>query len=48
MSRPHHDPRFLLPAERWNNALRLDWLILRLGAGLTPMANFYWFVVLND
>ena len=35
MSRPHHDPRFLLPAERWNNALRCDWLVLRLGAGPT-------------
>ena len=42
-------PSFLsLRAERWNNALRRDWLVLRLGAGPTPAANFYWFVVLND
>ena len=48
MSRPHHDPRFLLRAERFNNALRRDWLDLRLGAGPTPAANFHWFVLLND
>ena len=48
MSRPHHDPRFLLRAERWNNALRRDWLILRLGVGPTPIVNFHWFVLLND
>ena len=48
MSLPHHDPRLLLRAERWNNALRRDWLVLRLGAGPTPTANFHWFVLLND
>ena len=42
MSRPHHDPRFLLHAERLNNTLRHDWLVLRLGAGPTPALNFYW------
>ena len=48
MSPPHHDPRFLLRAERWNNTLRRDWLVLRLGAGPTPVVNFHWFVLLND
>ena len=45
MSRPHHEPHFLLRAERWNNALRRDWLVLRLGAGPTPIVNFHWFVL---
>ena len=47
MSRPHYNPRFLLRAERWNNALRRDWLVLRLGAGPTPAVNFYWSLYLT-